>query len=272
MRCHDGRVRRRPSLVVVAAVLSVTASGCGEEVVGDPGPPAEQLRVEVVATHPHDTGAFTQGLEVDGGELLEGTGREGHSWLAARAVDGGTEQVRAELPDDMFGEGITVAGDTVWQLTWRNGVALARDRDSLAERRRAEYDGEGWGLCAQPDRLVMSDGSADLTFRDRSTFDVLGRVTVQDEGRAVSRLNELECTEDGAVYANVWTTDEIVRIDAQSGRVTARIDAGALREHLSPEQRDGIDVLNGIAHLPGTDRFLVTGKYWPTLFEVRFVP
>ncbi|MEE2032838.1 glutaminyl-peptide cyclotransferase [Rhodococcus sp. CC-R104] len=268
-------MRRRPFLVAVAAALCIPAAGCGdqvgESVAGEPGPPPAELRVEVVAVHPHDTDAFTQGLEVDGGELLEGTGREGHSWVAAGSVDGGVERTRVHLPDDLFGEGLTVAGDTVWQLTWQNGVALARDRDDLAERDRVEYDGEGWGLCAQSDRLVMSDGSAELTFRDRDTFAELGRVTVHREGRAVSRLNELECTDDGAVYANVWQTDEIVRIDPQSGRVTARIDAGALREQLTAEQREGIDVLNGIAHLPGTDRFLVTGKYWPKLFEVRFV-
>ncbi|WP_413768538.1 glutaminyl-peptide cyclotransferase [Rhodococcus pyridinivorans] len=261
----------------VATVVCVTTAGCGDDLVAEPGPPATELGVEVVATHPHDPEAFTQGLEIDEGELLEGTGRAGRSWVSAREVDldGGTvtlaetERTREPVLDDLFGEGITVVGDEVWQLTWKDGTAVVRDRDTLLEKRRVDYDGEGWGLCAQPDRLVMSDGSAELIFRDPATFDELGRVTVHRDGRAVSKLNELECTEDGRVWANVWQTDEIVLIDPASGRVEARVDAAPLRDRL-PAGAD-VDVLNGIARIPGTDRFLVTGKYWPTLFEVRFV-
>ncbi|MEU5840712.1 glutaminyl-peptide cyclotransferase [Rhodococcus sp. NPDC047139] len=269
---------RFATAVAVTATVCATIAGCGSELVAEPGPPAAELRVEVVATHPHDPEAFTQGLEIDEGELLEGTGRTGRSWVAARPVDisdGGialaaAERTRVPLGDDLFGEGITVVGDEVWQLTWKDGTAVVRDRHTLSERRRVDYDGEGWGLCAQPERLVMSDGTADLIFRDAATFDELGRITVHREGRAVAKLNELECTADGSVYANVWQTDEIVRIDPSTGRVEARIDAAPLRD-LLPEGAD-VDVLNGIAHIPGTDRFLVTGKYWPTLFEVRFVP
>ena len=269
--------RLRP-VAAVAVVVCAAVTGCGSELVAEPGPPATELRVEVVATHPHDPGAFTQGLEIDDGELLEGTGRAGRSWVAARPIDvsgvntvlDATERTRVPVPGDLFGEGITVVGDDLWQLTWKDGVAIVRDRGTLLEQRRVDYDGEGWGLCSQPGRLVMSDGSADLIFRDPSTFGELGRVTVHREGRAVSDLNELECTEDGKVYANIWQTDEIVRIDPDSGRVDARIDAAPLRE-LLPDGAE-VDVLNGIASVPGTDRFLVTGKYWPSLFEVRFVP
>ena len=269
--------RLRPA-AALAAMVCVTTAGCGSDLVAEPGPPATELGVEVVATHPHDPEAFTQGLEIDDGELLEGTGRTGRSWVAARPVgivDGNlvlaaTERTRVPLDDDLFGEGITVVDDELWQLTWKDGTAVARDRDTLLERRRVDYDGEGWGLCSQPERLVMSDGSADLIFRDLGTFAELGRVTVHRDGRAVTKLNELECTEDGRVYANVWQTDEIVRIDPSSGRIEARIDAAPLRG-LLPDGTD-VDVLNGIAQIPGTDRFLVTGKYWPTLFEVRFVP
>lgn len=269
-----------PGPIRAAGVLAATSAalaggvlaGCSEQPAADPGPPAERLRVEIVAARPHDTEAFTQGLEISDGELLEGTGRSGRSYLSARALDTGAERTRVPVPDGMFGEGITVAGDTVWQLTWKDGVAIARDRVTLAPRDRVEYDGEGWGLCAAGDRLVMSDGSSTLTFRDPAGFDVLGTAAVRADGREVDNLNELECADDGAVYANVWKTDEIVRIDPHSGRVTARIDAGALRGALTDDQREGIDVLNGIAQVPGTDRFLVTGKYWPTMFEVRFVP
>ncbi|MGW0173020.1 glutaminyl-peptide cyclotransferase [Rhodococcus sp. NPDC003322] len=262
-------------LSVVAAATALTLGGCAAGSSDDSGSSwlgssssVPQLRVEVLGTRPHDTAAFTQGLEVSGGELLEGTGLVGRSYIAARDLDTDVERARVPLPDGMFGEGITVAGDTVWQLTWRNGVAFARDRDTLAERSRVSYAGEGWGLCAQPDRLVMSDGSATLTFRDPATFASVGAVTVTLNGEPVDRLNELECTADGLVYANVWQTTDIVRIDPATGAVVAVIDASGL---LTEEQQKGVDVLNGIAAIPGTDRFLITGKLYPAIFDVRFV-
>lgn len=227
------------------------------------------MRVEVVSSAPHDTSAFTQGLEVDGGQLYEGTGLEGRSSIQRSDLATGAVQARQELDPSFFGEGLTLAGDRLWQLTWKNGVAIARDPQTLAETGRVDYEGEGWGLCAQPDRLVMSDGSDTLTFRDRTTFAVLGTVDVTAAGTPLTELNELECTPDGQVWANVWRTDQIVRIDPGSGHVTAVVDAAGL---LTPEQASGADVLNGIAALPGTDEFLVTGKLWPTVFTVRFVP
>lgn len=275
-------MHRSPATVTLAASVVLTSCaglvGCSETV-ATTDDSVESLRVEVVETHPHDPAAFTQGLEVDGDRLLEGTGRAGLSWISARPLDvaggGGTElggtEYRVSLPGDLFGEGITVAGDAVWQLTWTDEVAVVRDRLGLEEIRRVGYSGEGWGLCAQPDRFVMSDGSADLVFRDLDTFVESSRVTVRLDGRPVERLNELECTDDGFVYANVWQTDDLVRIDPDSGEVTALIDASTLRDLLPTEAAESVDVLNGIAHVPGTDRFLLTGKYWPSLFEVRFV-
>jgi glutaminyl-peptide cyclotransferase len=262
----------RSTLVCVLAML---AAGC----VAQPAEPAAtgtaaagpaRLRAEVLQRIPHDRSAFTEGLELVDGRLYEGTGLEGSSTL--RVVDPATGQVqrRTDLPSDLFGEGITVVGATIWQLTWQDGVAIQRDRVTLEELRRVGYQGEGWGLCldAAANRLVMSDGTDRLTFRDPQTFERTGEVRVTSGGNPVRQINELECAH-GAVFANIWQTDMVVRIDPGSGRVTADVDLASL---LPADERAGVDVLNGIAAIPGTDEFLVTGKYWPTMFRVRFVP
>lgn len=216
----------------------------------------------------HDRSSFTQGLEIADGVLYEGTGTYGGS--ALRAADPTTGQVRGEarLPADLFGEGITVRGDRIWQLTWQEGVAIERDRHTLRELRRVDYSGEGWGLCDDGDRLVMSDGGDELSFRDPVTFDERDRVQVTVGGEPVEELNELECAH-GQVWANIWHSEQIVRIDPDSGEVTAVVDASGL---LPADRRAGADVLNGIAAVPGTDEFLLTGKYWPSTFRVRFAP
>ncbi|WP_280362419.1 glutaminyl-peptide cyclotransferase [Nocardia wallacei] len=246
--------------ILLAAVATGTVA-CDRS---DSAPP---LRVEVVATRPHDRAAFTEGLEIHDGLLYESTGLERRSDVRATDLTNAGRTARADLPAEYFGEGITRAGSVVWQLTWKDETAFARDPVTLAERARVHYDGEGWGLCTRGDRLVMSDGSDTLTFRDPATFAVVGSIRLTSHRNA--RLNELDCAADGSVYANVWHTDHILRIDPDSGEVLGDIDAGGL---LSPAERAGVDVLNGIAQIPGTDRFLITGKYWPTLFEVRFVP
>ena len=162
---------------------------------------------------------------------------------------------------------VTVAGATVWQLTWQDGVAIARDRDTLAERGRAGYDGEGWGLCAQDDRLVMSDGTDQIRFIDPDTFAETGRIAVTADGRPLDQINELEWV-DGEIYANVWLTDRIARIDPETGVVKAFIDLSALVPRgigLDPND----DVLNGIAWDAAGKRLFVTGKRWPQLFEIK---
>lgn len=252
---------RALSLLLSALLIA----GCAAET-----PTAEpaRLRVDVLAEVPHDPTAFTQGLELVDGVLYEGTGLVGRSELRVTDPATGEVQARTTLPGDLFGEGITVVGDRIWQLTWQHEVAIERDRESLAELRRVTYSGEGWGLCHDGGRLVMSDGTETLTFRDPATFEPVGEVDVHEGGEPVLRLNELECV-DGVVYANVWQTDRIVRIDPDSGAVTGVADLSGL---LSEEERAATDVLNGIAHVPGTDEFLVTGKLWPTMFRVRFAP
>ncbi|MGZ3141048.1 glutaminyl-peptide cyclotransferase [Lentzea chajnantorensis] len=243
---------RSPVWLVLVAVLAA----CSAQQETKP-------QVEVLQKIPHDTTAFTQGLELVDGVLYEGTGLEGESSM--RALDPATGEVRKEvdLPQELFGEGITVVGDTIWQITWRNGVAIERDRKTFDEIRRVSYDGEGWGICHDQSRLVMSDGSAQLTFRDPKTFAETGSVRVTRDGKPLAQLNELECV-GGEVWANVWKTDEIVRVDPADGKVTKTYDLSSLKP------QGDVDVLNGIAHVPGTDEFLVTGKNWPTVFRVRF--
>lgn len=231
-------------------------------------PPAVRLRVDVLASHPHDPRAFTQGLLWHAGALYESTGLQGSSSL--RRVDLATGRVLAkvDLEPELFGEGLALADGHLEQLTWTSGRALLYDLSSFERVGERTYPGEGWGLTFDGRRLVMSDGSDRLTFRDPETFAATGSLTVVLDGRPVVRLNELEYAE-GSVYANVWQTDEIVRIDPVSGRVTALIDAADL---LTPEERSHADVLNGIAFDPERRVFLVTGKLWPKLFEVAFVP
>jgi glutaminyl-peptide cyclotransferase len=268
----DVASRRAVGLGVVAALTAVLAGSAapqapaGDAGVGD----ALALRVEVLATHPHDPEAFTQGLEMHDRLLYESTGLYGESDIRITEVDTGEVRTLVPLPDSAFGEGLTIVGDRIWQLTWREGYAFRRDRDTLAELDRVRYEGEGWGLChdERADRLVMSDGTAQLSFRDPETFELQDTVTVRQDGRPLEMINELECV-DGAVWANVWLTDRIVRIDPDRGVVEAVVDVSGL---LPADQRADADVLNGIAAVPGTDTFLITGKLWPTLYLVRFVP
>ncbi|MFF5013620.1 glutaminyl-peptide cyclotransferase [Streptomyces sp. NPDC001165] len=229
----------------------------------------EQLRVKVLETLPHDPEAYTEGLEMAGNTLYESTGLSGASSVRA-GPPAKPPTARVALPAPVFGEGITVLGRTLWQLTWRNRIAIERDVTTLAELRRVPYPDDGWGVCLQQSRhrLVTSDGSARLTFRDPGTLAKTGEVAVAEGGRPVTELNELECV-GAAVYANVLPTDRIVRIDLATGAVTASIDASGLLH--AGELVPG-STLNGIAVVPGTDQFLITGKFWPRMLRVAFVP
>lgn len=269
----------RPRMLPVAAVLAL-AAGCSDPtpsgLAAGPSGSAfgspQKFTVSVLEVRPHDRTAFTQGFELVDGVLYEGTGLVGHSAMLATDPATGAVRQRVDLPAPLFGEGIAVVGPRIWQLTWKDGIAIERDRGSLAELRRVSYQGEGWGLCYDGTRLVMSDGSDRLTFRDPASFAMIGEVRVHTPGVIVSELNELECA-GGAVWANVWRTDRILRIDPSSGMVTGVVDAtGLLTQHASPAERAGADVLNGIAAIPDTGDFLITGKNWPTTFRVRFTP
>lgn len=235
-----------------------------------PGRPAvERLVPRVVRALPHDPQAFTQGLLFHDGYLYESTGLRGRSELRRVRPDDGVVDARVALDPALFGEGLARVGDRLVQLTWQSGRALVWDLARLEPLERFSYRGEGWGLCHDGERLVMSDGSDRLTFRATDDFRLLGSVRVTLEGQPLFRLNELECV-DGAVWANVWTKDDIVRIDPRSGAVTAVVDASGLRR--GPGRARGDDVLNGIAAVPGSDRFFLTGKLWDRVFEVELVP
>lgn len=269
------RTRRRQKPVALVVCLGLLA-GLAAVIAGVsrrgsvPGPVDDvprELRAQVVHAYPHDPGAFTQGLLVDGGVLYESTGLVGRS--SVRRVDVATGRVldAATVPPPFFGEGLARTPEGLIQLTWTDETALVYDAASLKPVRRVAYEGEGWGLCFDGRSLVMSDGSDRLTFRRPDTFAIERTVAVTMAGVPVRNLNELECV-DGSVYANVWHRDTIVRIDAATGRVLDRIDASGL---LSGAEQAGTDVLNGIAYDPADGLFYVTGKLWPRLFKVRFV-
>lgn len=226
--------------------------------------------LEVLGVVPHRADAFTQGLLWDERVLYESTGRVGESTVAA--LDPQTGEIRevVDVNPNVFAEGLALVDDRLIQLTWQDGVAYLYDQESLQVVGEFSYEGEGWGLCHDGDRLVMSDGSAVLTFRNPNTFEETGDVAVTLDGERVGQLNELECVGD-RVYANIWKSDAIVEIDPATGEVTAVIDAGTLVAQLDPAPQSDQAVLNGIAHDPEAGTFWLTGKLWPQMFEVRFI-
>ena len=252
----------------VLALAGLALIACGAQ----PPPLDEEVHLlvpEVLAVYPHSPDAFTQGLVFEDGFLFESTGLYGASSLRKVVPETGEVKMQIELDDRFFGEGLALVGDRLIQLTWREGVAFVYDLETFDLVGEFRYDGEGWGLCFDGESLWMSDGSSVLTRRDPDTFAVLGHVTVTLRGRPLARLNELACIA-GHVYANVFVTDYIVKVDTTGGQVVAQIDASNLlappeRERLSPEA-----VLNGIAYAPDDDVFFLTGKLWPSMFKVRF--
>ena len=245
------------SLVLAVVVVPVVA--CREAAV-------PELGYELRRTLPHDTSAYTQGLVIHEGAFLESTGQYGTSRL--RRVDIATGQVlrSVALDDDHFGEGIAVVGDRVIQLTWKAGLAFVYDVGTFAVVDTLVYEGEGWGLCYDGEWLFHSDGSGILLRRDPATFAVLGELRVTRDGFSTRNLNELECVGDD-IYANIYMTDEIVRIDKRTGEITGELDALGLAVASGRPNNPGA-VFNGIAYDQATGTFYVTGKLWPAVFEI----
>lgn len=249
-------------VVALAVLLCSAAAQAG----------APTLNWRLVASHPHDVADFTQGLVWSEGRLFESTGQYGASRVAEKELTTGKTLRSTALPANEFGEGLALVGGRLWQLTWREGVARIYDLD-LTPLGRISYRGEGWGLASDGQQLIVSEGSDRLYFVDPKTFQSLRSIEVRDGDQPVTRLNELEWVE-GAIYANVWLTDRVARIDPASGAVTGWLDFSTLKHKAGISARHEADgaVLNGLAWRADQKRLLVTGKRWPMLFEVKLQP
>jgi len=251
---------------LVFFLLLVTLAGALSCSQVAPTPSAQTYTLRVLNTYPHDPGAFTEGLTFDGSFLYEGTGLYGQSSLRRVELETGRVLEVYSLPPEYFGEGIAIRGDSIVQLTWQSGIGFIYDRDSFERTGDFTYATEGWGITYDGSRFIMSDGTSTLYFLDDSLRPA-GHIKVNDNGAPVSSLNELEYI-NGRVYANVWHSDSIAIIDPDSGKVEGRIDLSGLL----PSGTTGADVLNGIAYDSAGRRLFVTGKLWPSLFEIELVP
>lgn len=229
----------------------------------------QQYTFEVVNRFPHDAAAFTQGLAYHSGYFYEGTGRNGKSSVRQVKIDSGEIVRRVDLPQEFFGEGITILGNKIFQLTWQSHTGFVYDLNSFQKLNSFQYEGEGWGLATDGHDLFLSDGSPEIKIYDPATFHEKRRIKVHDGKTSVEQLNELEFVE-GQIFANVWHSDKIARISPQTGEVVGWINLNGLPGpfyHLEAEA-----VLNGIAYDAENKRLFVTGKLWPAVFEIRVVP
>ena len=249
--------------LVVPLFVSVADSGVAASAAQRQGAPV--YGYEVVNVYPHDREAFTQGLVYRDGVLYESTGLKGRSSLRKVRLETGEVLQQSKVDNRYFAEGLTDWGNRLVQLTWETNIGFVYDLKSFKPLRTFSYATEGWGLARDDRRLIMSDGSPNLTFLDPATFQPTGRITVKDGEMPVEDLNELEFI-DGEVYANVWTTDRIAIIAPATGRVTGWINLAGLMPRGSTS---GDAVLNGIAYDAQRKRLFVTGKLWPRLFEIR---
>lgn len=264
---RSARFSEAAPAVVPAAAPSSGAFSAPSPARASTAPAVRTLRVEVLREFSHERDAYTQGLLWWNDQLFESTGRIGDSTLRRLDPQTGEVRQRIDIAPQYFGEGLALVDQRLIMLTWRAERAFSYDRDSFEPLDTFRYQGEGWGLCLDGNRLVMSDGTDRLAFRDPVTFELIGEQRVQLRGEPLYQLNELECV-DGAVYANVWEDDFLVRIDPDTGFVTDYIDAAGL---LQGDDLIGSEVLNGIAYDPAAETFYITGKWWPKMFEVRFV-
>jgi glutaminyl-peptide cyclotransferase len=249
-------------------VLVVAATTVPSLLSAAPPQPTPVYGYRIVHVYPHDRTAFTQGLEYRGGFLYEGTGLNGESTLRKVELESGKVLRTIRLDSQYFGEGITVVDQRVIELTWQSHRGFVYDRDTFQTIRSFDYPGEGWGLTNDGHQIFMSDGSAEIRCWDPSTLQETRRFTVHDGQTPVQFLNELEYVH-GEIFANVWLTDRIARISPMDGQVTGWIDLSGLLS--ASDLARGANVLNGIAYDSPGDRFFVTGKLWPKLFEIQLI-
>jgi glutamine cyclotransferase len=269
------RSTRTVSVLVALAVGAVRLAGEDGNIPPSPSfKPGETpapifYSYEVIRSRPHDRTAFTQGLVFHDGRILESTGLNGESTLRAVDLDSGKVLRKVSLTPDYFGEGLTVIGTHAYQITWQNGTGFIYDATTFQRKGQFSYSGEGWGLTTDGRLLILSDGTNRLRFIDPTTFQPVRTLNVTASGQPVGRLNELEWIK-GEIFANVWLTNQVVRIDPATGIVRGVIDFSGL---LAPgERKPDTDVLNGIAYDAAHDKLVVTGKRWPKIFEVRLIP
>lgn len=266
LACGAGGGASTPAPGTPPPVAAPPTEPTGEPPAEPPAPPV--LGHRVLREYPHDPEAFTQGLFFHDGALYESTGLRGASTLRRVALETGTVLQQRPLLPSLFGEGAALADGQIVQLTWQAGLGFVYDLESFRLLREFRYAGEGWGLTFDGERLIMSDGTDTLRFLDPETLRETGRLPVRADGAPLDRLNELEWIE-GEIWANLWTEDRIARIHPDTGAVTAFVDLAGL---LDPADRlPDSDVLNGIAWDPEGRRLFVTGKKWPTLFEIEIV-
>ena len=231
--------------------------------------PPRQYTFKVVHIFPHDPTAFTQGLAYRDGYLYEGTGLNGRSSVRKVRLQTGEVVQHVDLPAEIFGEGIALVKNEFFELTWQSHTAFVYDADDFHLLRKFSYRGEGWGLTSNGEELFMSDGTSEIRVLDAGTFRERRRIKVHDGATPIEQLNELEFVE-GEIYANVWQTDRIARISPKTGTVIAWIDLAGILSPMYQRQADA--VLNGIAYDARKKRLFVTGKLWPSMFEIRVVP
>jgi len=233
-------------------------------------PQTKSLAYTITNVYPHDTSSFTEGLEWHDGALLESTGEYGVSRLLKVNLKDGKPLKQISLAKEFFGEGITLFNGKIYQLTYKEQKCFVYDVKTFKKLNEFSYDGEGWGLTNNGKQIIMSNGSSNLYFRDPETFKVLNIVGVSNNFGLVNNVNELEYV-NGVIYANIWTTNKIIKIDPSNGKVLAEADFSNVLQKYVPEQSlQKIDVFNGIAYDSIGKRFFLTGKYWPKVFEVKF--
>ena len=261
-------MKRQHLAIILVTVAVIAASSVTLVLLGNTPVDSETVHYtyNVVNVYLHDESAFTQGLVFEDGFLYEGTGLYGQSSLRRVKLETGNVTQLYSLPDNLFGEGITIFEDKIIQLTWKSGKGFVYDRSSFDLLQEFEYPTQGWGITHNGSALIMSDGTATLYFLDPETFQTIGQVEVYDE-EPVEELNELEYI-NGRVYANIWKKDQIAIINPETGKVTGWIDLSGIND----SEKTTENVLNGIAYDQNGDRLFVTGKMWSQLFEIELVP